>query len=90
MLDVTSLGWAATVAVIAVLLLGDLLVSGRRPHVVGFREAVAWSTFYITVALIFGVVFGFIAGSEFGAQYFAGYAVEKSLSVDNLFVFVMS
>jgi tellurite resistance protein TerC len=89
MLVVTSAGWAATVGVIALLLVVDLLISGRRPHTVGFREAAAWSVFYIAVALLFGVVFGFVAGWEFGAQYFAGYAVEKSLSVDNLFVFVI-
>ena len=89
MLVVTSAGWAATVGVIALLLVVDLLISGRRPHTVGFREAAAWSAFYIAVALLYGVVFGFVAGWEFGAQYFAGYAVEKSLSVDNLFVFVI-
>jgi tellurite resistance protein TerC len=89
MLEVTAAGWAATVGLIGLLLTVDLFVSGRRPHAVGFREAVAWSVFYIAVALLFGAVFGFIAGWQFGAQYFAGYAVEKSLSVDNLFVFVI-
>ena len=88
-LDVTFAGWAATLGLIAVLFVLDLYVSGRRPHVVGFREAVGQSVFYIAVALIFGVVFGVIAGWEFGGQYFAGYVVEKSLSVDNLFVFVI-
>ena len=47
------------------------------------------SVFYVSVALAFGVVFGLIAGWDFGAEYFAGYVVEKSLSVDNLFVFVV-
>jgi tellurite resistance protein TerC len=50
---------------------------------------VAWSVFYIGVALAFGVAFGSIAGWDSGAEYFAGYVVEKSLSVDNLFVFVI-
>ncbi|MFN2534553.1 MAG: hypothetical protein ABR528_04820 [Pseudonocardiaceae bacterium] len=45
--------------------------------------------FYIAVAVAFGLVLGWIAGWEFGTQYFAGYLVEKSLSVDNLFVFVI-
>jgi tellurite resistance protein TerC len=58
-------------------------------HVVGFREAVLASLFYVGVSLAFGVVFGLIAGWEFGTEYFAGYIVEKSLSVDNLFVFVV-
>src|SRR5581483_9086795 len=89
MLDVTPLGWAATLALLAALLVFDLLYSGRRPHAVGFREAVLWSVLYVTVALLFGVAFGIVAGWDLGAQYFAGYIVEKSLSVDNLFVFLI-
>ncbi len=54
-----------------------------------FREATLWSIFYIGVAIAFGVVFGVLAGWDFGTEYFAGYIVEKSLSVDNLFVFVI-
>jgi tellurite resistance protein TerC len=89
MLEVTALGWTLTVAVIVALLALDLTLGVLRPHAVGFREAAAWSVFYIAVAVAFGVVFGSIAGWDFGAQYFAGYIVEKSLSVDNLFVFVI-
>jgi tellurite resistance protein TerC len=88
-LQVTSAGWAATVGLVIALLAVDLLVSSRRPHAVGFREAAAWSAFYIAVAIGFGLLFGAIAGWDFGAPYFAGYVVEKSLSVDNLFVFVV-
>ena len=89
MLEITTLAWAATIGVIAALFAIDLLVAGGRAHVVGFREAVGWSLFYVGVALAFGVVFGMLAGWRFGAEYFAGYIVEKSLSVDNLFVFVI-
>jgi len=89
MLEVTALGWTLTIAVIVALLALDLLLGVFRPHAVSFREAVAWSVFYIAVAVAFGVVFGGIAGWDFGTQYFAGYVVEKSLSVDNLFVFVI-
>ncbi len=88
-LDVTTLAWAGTLALIAGLFAVDLFLSGRRPHAVEFREAVGWSIFYIAVALVFGVAFGALAGWDYGAQYFAGYVVEKSLSVDNLFVFVV-
>jgi tellurite resistance protein TerC len=88
-LEVTALGWAVTIGVIGALLALDLAVGALRPHVVGFREATAWSVFYIAVAVAFGVVFATIAGWDFGTQYFAGYIVEKSLSVDNLFVFVI-
>jgi tellurite resistance protein TerC len=89
MLTVTTTAWVATIGAILALLAVDLLISGRRPHAVGFREAVAWSLFYVGVAVLFGVVFGVLAGWDYGAQYFAGYLVEKSLSVDNLFVFLV-
>jgi tellurite resistance protein TerC len=67
----------------------EFFIAGRRPHAIAFGEAVAWSVFYIAVAILFGVVFGLVAGWHFGTLYFAGYIVEKSLSVDNLFVFVI-
>jgi tellurite resistance protein TerC len=87
--DVTAAAWAVTVGLIVGLLAVDLALGALRPHTVGFREATAWSMFYIAVAVAFGLVLGWIAGWEFGTQYFAGYLVEKSLSVDNLFVFVI-
>jgi tellurite resistance protein TerC len=71
------------------LLAWDLVRSARRPHAVTFSEAIFWSLFYIAVALMFGVAFGLRAGWGLAAQYFAGYIVEKSLSVDNLFVFLI-
>jgi tellurite resistance protein TerC len=78
-----------TLLVVAALLAIDFVMAARRPHEVGFREAVAWSAFYIAVALAFAVVFAAFAGWDFGVQYLAGYLVEKSLSIDNLFVFVI-
>ena len=72
-----------------VLLAVDLLAAALRPHQVGFREAALWSIFYIGVAVGFGLWFTAAYGSSFGTQFFAGYIVEKSLSVDNLFVFVI-
>src|SRR3954452_6454555 len=89
MLEVTALGWTLTSAVIVALLALDLTLGVLRPHAVGFREAAGWSVFYIAIAIVFGVVFAGVAGWDFGTQYFAGYIVEKSLSVDNLFVFVI-
>jgi tellurite resistance protein TerC len=88
MLEVTPAAWLATIGLIAALLAIDLVLAARRPHAVGFREAVGWSLFYVGIAIAFGVVFGVVAGWEWAGQYFAGYVVEKSLSVDNLFVFV--
>ena len=61
----------------------------RRPHAVGLREATFWSVFYIGVAVAFGLALWMLAGSTAGTEYFAGWVVEKSLSVDNLFVFVI-
>lgn len=89
MLDVSTLTWVATVALILALLAVDLVVAAARPHRVGFGEATAWSVFYIVVAIAFGVWLTINYGGDFGTQYFAGYIVEKSLSVDNLFVFVI-
>ena len=88
-MGVTATAWAATVGLVVALLALDLAVGTLRPHAVGFREATAWSLFYVTVAVAFGLVLGWLAGWDFGVQYFAGYLVEKSLSVDNLFVFVV-
>ncbi|WP_156754936.1 TerC family protein [Actinokineospora pegani] len=89
MLEVSGLAWAGTIGIIVALLALDLTLAALRPHKVGFKEAVAWSVFYILVAIAFGVVFTMLAGGEYGTEYFAGYIVEKSLSVDNLFVFVI-
>ena len=85
----TGAGWAATLALIAALVAVDLWQGRRRPHTPGLREAAGWSAFYIGVAIVFGVVFALIAGWDLGAEYFTGYVVEKSLSIDNLFVFVI-
>jgi tellurite resistance protein TerC len=88
-LEITTTAWAVTIGLIVLLLVADLALSARRPHAVGFREAVVQSVFYIGVAITFGVVFGTTAGWDYGAEYFAGWIVEYSLSVDNLFVFVI-
>ena len=85
----TPAGWVATLSLIVGLVACDLWQGRRRPHAVGVREAAGWSVFYIAVAMLFGVAFAVVAGWDLGAQYFAGYVVEKSLSVDNLFVFVI-
>jgi len=78
-----------TIGLIVALLALDLVLAWIRPHRVGYREATAWSVFYIAVAVAFGVWFGLTYGGGYGTEYFAGYLVEKSLSVDNLFVFVI-
>ncbi|MFW3168390.1 TerC family protein [Geodermatophilus sp. CPCC 206100] len=81
--------WAATVALILAMLAVDLVLHVRTPHAPGLRESAAWSAAYVGVALLFGVGVLVVAGPTFGGEYFAGYVTEKSLSVDNLFVFVL-
>jgi tellurite resistance protein TerC len=89
MLDVTTTVWVATVGAILLLFLIDLGMAIFRPHEVKFREAAIVSILFVALAVAFGIAFGFIAGWDFGKEYFAGYILEKSLSVDNLFVFVV-
>ncbi|MER6987872.1 TerC family protein [Saccharopolyspora hirsuta] len=89
MLEITALTWALTIVLIIALLAVDLIMAAVRPHRVGFAEASAWSVAYVLVAILFGVWFSMQYGGQFGTEYFAGYIVEKSLSVDNLFVFVI-
>ncbi len=89
MLEISGLTWAVTIGVIVLLLAVDLVLAAARPHRIGFREASLWSVFYILVAIGFGIWFMSAYGGGYGTEYFAGYIVEKSLSVDNLFVFVI-
>jgi tellurite resistance protein TerC len=86
---VPAWAWGATIALIIALFVFDLLVAVRRPHAVHIREATFWSVFYIAVAVLFGGAVWILAGSTAGTEYFSGWIVEKSLSVDNLFVFVI-
>jgi tellurite resistance protein TerC len=88
-MNVTLLTWALVVGAILLLIVVDLLTVSRKPHDVMFKEAAIWSIFYIGVAIAFGVWVWQTAGSQFGTEYFAAYLVEKSLSVDNLFVFII-
>jgi tellurite resistance protein TerC len=88
-MDVPGWVWALTVAVIVVMLVVDYLGHVRSPHEPTLSESARWSAGYVGVALLFGLVVWLVWGGEFGGQYFAGYVTEKSLSVDNLFVFVL-
>ncbi|MFC0528760.1 TerC/Alx family metal homeostasis membrane protein [Phytohabitans kaempferiae] len=80
--------WAVTITVLLVLLALDFAVT-RRPHEVPMREAVAWSVFYLALPVIFGVLLWWGYGGAPAVEFFTGYVVEKSLSVDNLFVFML-
>ena len=84
----TPMLWAVSIAAVVTLIAVDFLIT-RRPHEVSMREAIGWSVFYVALPFAFG---GFVLaryGSETAVQYITGYLVEKSLSVDNLFVFML-
>ncbi len=81
--------WALLLAVIATLLIGDLLLVHRRPHEIGFKEAAIESSVWIAIGLSFtGVMFWWHGGTAAG-EYLSGYLIEKSLSVDNVFVWAI-
>ena len=81
--------WISFCVLILTLLALDIGVFNRRAHEVKLKEALLWSAFWIILALIFNIVVYFLKGPESAVQFFTAYLVEKSLSVDNLFVFLM-
>ncbi|MGY1690886.1 TerC family protein [Geodermatophilus sp. SYSU D01105] len=74
---------------LTVLLLADLAIVARRPHEPSFKEAGVWVSFYVGLALVFGAVFWAVTDAQFATEFYAGWLTEYSLSVDNLFVFVI-
>lgn len=87
-MDVPLWAWAAVLAVILVMLTVDLLAH-RKAHVVSVKEAAAWSAVWVSLGLAFGAVVWWANGAQAGGEYFAGYLIEKSLAVDNVFVFAL-
>lgn len=85
----TPLFWILFNLLVVGLLLLDLLVFNRRAHAVKLREALGWSVFWITLSLTFNYLVYRTMGHEAGLEWLAGYLVEKALSVDNLFVFLL-
>ncbi len=81
--------WTGFLAFVVAMLALDLFVFHRASHEVRFREAAAWSAVWVALALAFGAGVWAWAGSGPGLEYLTGYIVEKSLSVDNIFVFVV-
>ena len=80
--------WGTTIAAVVILLGVDFLLT-RRPHEVSTREAAGWSAFYVALPLAFGAWIWARFGADRGVEYLTGYLVEKSLSADNLFVFML-
>ena len=89
MLDLPVWFEIGTFVVLTLLLAVDLLIVTRRPHVPSMKEATAWVTFYVGLAALFGLVMLAVSGWQASAEFYAGWLTEYSLSVDNLFVFVI-
>ncbi len=87
-MDVPLWAWTAVLALILVMLAIDL-VAHRKAHVIGVREAAVWSGVWVTLGLGFGAVVWYAYGAQAGGEYLAGYLIEKSLAVDNVFVFAL-
>ncbi|MGB0101458.1 MAG: TerC family protein [Nocardioides sp.] len=88
-MDVTSLEWGITLTVTCAVLLFDVVIIARNPHEPSMRECTIAFTVYMVAAAIFGAWIWIFHGAEFGVDFYTGFVVEKSLSVDNLFVFLV-
>ena len=88
-LNVSLTVWLVTLGLIVGMILLDLFTVSAKPHEVKFKEAASWSVFYIAIAIAFGIWVWVVYSATFGTEYFAAYLIEKSLSVDNVFVFAI-
>jgi tellurite resistance protein TerC len=88
-MNVPTWVWLTTVGALVAVILFDLFVVDHNPHAVTMREATRWVIFYIVLAAAFGVGLWFFSGPTHAGEFFAGYITEYSLSVDNLFIFVI-
>ncbi|HKK46718.1 MAG TPA: TerC family protein, partial [Balneolaceae bacterium] len=81
--------WAAFNVFIIVMLIIDLTVFHRKSHEEGIKEALMWTGFWIALAVLFGIGIYYFMGPHSALDYYTGYLIEKSLSVDNIFVFLL-
>src|SRR5689334_4713976 len=81
--------WIATLGGLLLLLAIDLVIVDRKPHEVTLSEAAKWVVFYIGCAIAFGLGVWAFASGTYAGEFFAGYITEYSLSVDNLFIFLV-
>ena len=88
-MNVSGLEWGITLAVTIGILLFDVLVIGRRPHEPSRRETGTALTIYVGLAIAFGIWTWVFHGHQYGVEFFAGWLTEYSLSVDNLFIFLI-
>ncbi|MER7673779.1 TerC family protein [Kitasatospora sp. NPDC096128] len=88
-MDVSVAMWATTIGVLIALITADFFIGGRKPHEVSIKEAGIWTVVWVVLALLFGGFLWWHSGAQPAGEFFAGYITEKSLSVDNLFVFIL-
>ncbi|GGO51450.1 tellurium resistance protein TerC [Streptomyces daqingensis] len=88
-MDVSLNVWVLTIVGMCALIAVDFFVGGRKPHEVSLKEAGVWTAVWIVLAALFAVGLFLFADAESAGEFTAGYVTEKSLSVDNLFVFVL-
>jgi len=81
--------WILTIGLTTAVLLVDVVIIGRRPHVPSMTEAARYLAIYVILAVLFGLGVWHFSGADYAAQYYAGWLTEYSLSVDNLFVFLI-
>jgi tellurite resistance protein TerC len=87
--EVSPLVWTVTLVITIGLLIVDVFVIGRRPHEPSTREVSISLAFFIGLAVLFGIGVWVFAGAQYGGEFFAGWLTEYSLSVDNLFIFII-
>ena len=88
-MNVHPYAWAITIVVMVAILTIDVFVIGRRPHEPSTKEASRAIFFFVGLAVLFGLGIWFVAGGQFAGEFFAGWITEYSLSVDNLFIFLI-
>ncbi|MFJ6382197.1 TerC family protein [Kitasatospora sp. NPDC092039] len=88
-MDVSVTMWVSTILVLIALVVADFFIGGRKPHEVSIKEAGIWTAVWVALAVLFGGFLWWHSGAEPTGEFFAGYITEKSLSVDNLFVFIL-
>ena len=88
-MEVSVLEWSITIAVTVAVLLFDIVVIARKPHEPSLRESSLALTVYVGAAIAFGAWVLFFHGRDYGIEFYTGWLVEYSLSVDNLFVFII-
>ncbi|MDQ3390092.1 MAG: TerC family protein [Actinomycetota bacterium] len=88
-IDVPLWAWVALVGAITVMLVVDLLLVHRTAHVISIKEATIESAIWVSIGLAFGIVVLLWHGGQAGGEYYAGFLIEKSLSIDNVFVWAV-